>query len=120
LVKDLKMIREARWPNRGFAAEAFVRVHNNVDWEGISREAVLRMLGAVDGELAYREEAATSQLDLEGELAEVREIHMVPYLEAPADDRLIYRTGDGHNKNLMYVFRLEGGKVSSVEVREGF
>jgi hypothetical protein len=73
----------------------------------------------VDGELACRD-VYTVQLDIEGESREVRQPGREPYLVEPSDDRLICRTGDGHNHNTIYTLLFRDGRVSGVTISSGY
>jgi hypothetical protein len=50
-------------------------------------------------------------LDLEGERRHITQTGKEPYVVEPADTRLIYRTGDGHNHNLIYTLVFEDVRV---------
>lgn len=128
---DLAAIRRAHWPDRAtleFADEErwwhclarLSRVFAEASWTRVNREAALRMLGPADGELAYRDVEYTRLIDLEGETRQVKGLDREPYLVEPSDDRLIYRTGDGHNHNTIYTLLFQDGKVSEVQISAGY
>jgi hypothetical protein len=109
---DAQAVRDSRWPHRASAGMAFARVFEQTRLAGLSREAVIRLLGPADGDLCFREVTSPP-----GSAALVdRE----PRLARPADGRLVYRLGDGHNHGPIYTVRLERDRVSAVEISAGY